>query len=554
MKKKLGSIIHSSLHNDFSLETIVDILEIPKTRQFGDYSLPCFALASIYKKNPIQIARQLAETIKDEFITSATAAGPYVNFHLNREIISKECLKMKVPYQIPEKTKVLTIDFSSPNIAKPFSMGHLRSTVIGQAIANLGEKCGYNVIRINHIGDWGTQFGKLIAAYKRWGNEQAVMKHPIQELFRLYVKFHEEAAVLPELNEEGRSWFKRLEDGDAEAIELWKWFREASLEDFQRVYELLGVQFDTYNGEAFYNSQLSGISEMLEKKGLLEHSEGAKVVSLEKDNLPPCLIRKRDGATLYATRDLAAALYRKETYQFDKSLYVVGMEQSIHFKQVFAVLEKMGCSWHQDLHHIPFGFILKDGKKMSTRKGKVVLLDEVIRETISAAKANIEVKNPQLENKEEVARAVGVGAIIFQDLKNDRTNNIEFSLDEMLKFEGETGPYVQYTHARGCSLLRKSSGIKSENTMALTDDYGWEVQKLLFQYEEVIQSAFEKYDPSILAKYLLQVCRAFNSYYAKVKILEENQSLTSRLLLVQSVCSTLKDGLAILGIQALEKM
>ncbi|MRX56249.1 arginine--tRNA ligase [Bacillus sp. HMSC76G11] len=554
MKKKLGSIIHSSLHNDFSLETIVDILEIPKTRQFGDYSLPCFALASIYKKNPIQIARQLAETIKDEFITSATAAGPYVNFHLNREIISKECLKMKVPYQIPEKTKVLTIDFSSPNIAKPFSMGHLRSTVIGQAIANLGEKCGYNVIRINHIGDWGTQFGKLIAAYKRWGNEQAVMKHPIQELFRLYVKFHEEAAVLSELNEEGRSWFKRLEDGDAEAIELWKWFREASLEDFQRVYELLGVQFDTYNGEAFYNSQLSGISEMLEKKGLLEHSEGAKVVSLEKDNLPPCLIRKRDGATLYATRDLAAALYRKETYQFDKSLYVVGVEQSIHFKQVFAVLEKMGCSWHQDLHHIPFGFILKDGKKMSTRKGKVVLLDEVIRETISAAKANIEVKNPQLENKEEVARAVGVGAIIFQDLKNDRTNNIEFSLDEMLKFEGETGPYVQYTHARGCSLLRKSSGIKSENTMALTDDYGWEVQKLLFQYEEVIQSAFEKYDPSILAKYLLQVCRAFNSYYAKVKILEENQSLTSRLLLVQSVCSTLKDGLAILGIQALEKM
>lgn len=554
MKKKLGAIIHASLDNDLNLETIVDILEIPKAKQYGDYSLPCFTLASIYKKNPAQIARQLAETIKDEFITSATAAGPYVNFHLNREIISKECLKTKVPYQIPEKTKVLTIDFSSPNIAKPFSMGHLRSTVIGQAIANLGEKCGYNVVRINHIGDWGTQFGKLIAAYKRWGNEQSVMKHPIQELFKLYVKFHDEAAVLSELNEEGRSWFKRLEDGDAEALELWEWFREVSLENFQRVYALLGVQFDTYNGEAFYNSQLSGISEMLEKKGLLEHSDGAKVVSLDKVNLPPCLIRKRDGATLYATRDLAAALYRKETYQFDKSLYVVGMEQSIHFKQVFAVLEKMGCSWHQDLHHIPFGFILKDGKKMSTRKGKVVLLDEVIKETIFAAKANIEVKNPQLENKEEVARAVGVGAIIFHDLKNDRINNIEFSLDEMLKFEGETGPYVQYTHARGCSLLRKSSGIKSENVMALTDDYSWEVLKLLVQYEEVIQSAFDKYDPSILAKYLLQVCRAFNSYYAKVKILDENQSLASRLLLVHSVCSILKDGLTILGIQAPEKM
>ncbi|TDL82984.1 arginine--tRNA ligase [Peribacillus frigoritolerans] len=554
MKKKLGAIIHASLDNDLNLETIVDILEIPKARQFGDYSLSCFALASIYKKNPIHIASWLAATIKDEFITSATAAGPYVNFHLNREIISKECLKMKVPYLIPEKSKVMAIDFSSPNIAKPFSMGHLRSTVIGHAIANLGEKCGYNVVRINHIGDWGTQFGKLIAAYKRWGNEQAVMKHPIQELFRLYVKFHKEADVLSELNEEGRSWFKRLEDGDLEALKLWKWFREASLADFQRVYELLGVQFDTYNGEAFYNSQLSGICEILEKKGLLEHSEGAKVVSLDKDNLPPCLIRKRDGATLYATRDLAAAHYRKETYQFDKSLYVVGMEQSIHFKQVFAVLKKMGCSWHQDLHHIPFGFILKDGKKMSTRKGKVVLLDEVIKETISAAKANIEVKNPQLENKEEVARAVGVGAIIFHDLKNDRTNNIEFSLGEMLKFEGETGPYVQYTHARGCSLLRKSSGIKSENVMALTDDSSWEVLKLLVQYEEVILSAFDKYDPSILAKYLLQVCRAFNSYYAKVKILEENQSLTSRLLLVHSVCSILKDGLTILGIQAPEKM
>ncbi|MGG4490514.1 arginine--tRNA ligase [Metabacillus idriensis] len=554
MKKKLGAIIHASLENDLPLEAIVDLLEIPKARQFGDYSLPCFTLASIYNKNPIHIAGLLAETIEDEFITSAAAAGPYVNFYLNRESISKECLKKKVHYEVPEQTKVLTIDFSSPNIAKPFSMGHLRSTVIGQAIANLGEKCGYNVVRINHIGDWGTQFGKLIAAYKRWGNEQAVMKRPIQELFKLYVKFHDEASVSPDLNEEGRSWFKRLEDGDTDALVLWQWFRKASLADFERVYQLLGVQFDAYNGEAFYNSQLSGISAMLEKKGLLEQSEGAKVVSLDKDNLPPCLIRKKDGATLYATRDLAAALYRKEIYQFDKSLYVVGMEQSIHFKQVFAVLKKMGCSWHQDLHHIPFGFILKDGKKMSTRKGKVVLLDEVIRETISAAKVNIDVKNPQLENKEEVARAVGVGAIIFHDLKNERTNNIEFSLDEMLKFEGETGPYVQYTHARACSLLRKSSGIKSENAMALTDDYSWEVQKLLVQYELVIQSAFEKYDPSILAKYLLQVCRAFNSYYAKVKILEENQSLTSRLLLVRSVCSTLKDGLTILGIQAPEKM
>lgn len=298
------------------------------------------------------------------------------------------------------------------------------------------------------------------------GTEESVKEHPIQELFRLYVKFHEEAAVLTDLIEEGRSWFKRLEDGDTEALKLWKWFREVTLEDFQRVYKLLGVQFDAYNGEAFYNDQLSPISDLLEKRGLLKHSEGAMVVPLENVKLPPCLIRKSDGATLYATRDLACALHRKETYKFDQSLYVVGMEQTIHFKQVFAVVEKMGFSWHKDIQHIPFGFILKDGKKMATRKGKIVLLDEVIKETISAAKANIEMKNPQLENKEEVASAVGVGAIIFHDLKNDRTNKIEFSMDEMLKFEGETGPYVQYTHARACSILSKVSGIKSEKKRA----------------------------------------------------------------------------------------
>jgi arginyl-tRNA synthetase len=554
MKKRLGAIIYSTLKNDLTFDEIMDVIEIPKAKQFGDYSFPCFVLSAVYKKNPHQIALELEGKFHDEFITQAAAAGPYINFHLNREIVSRECLQTIGPYQSAEKTKVMTIDFSSPNIAKPFSMGHLRSTVIGQAIANLGERCGYNVIRINHIGDWGTQFGKLIAAYKRWGNEESVKENPIQELFRLYVKFHEEAAVFTDLIEEGRSWFKRLEDGDTEALKLWKWFREVSLEDFQRVYKLLGVQFDAYNGEAFYNDQLSHISDLLEKRGLLKHSEGAMVIPLDNVNLPPCLIRKSDGATLYATRDLAAALYRKETYKFNQSLYVVGMEQSIHFKQVFAVVEKMGFSWHKDVHHIPFGFILKDGKKMSTRKGKIVLLDQVIKETISAAKANIEMKNPDLENKEEVASAVGVGAIIFHDLKNDRTNNIEFSLDEMLKFEGETGPYVQYTHARACSLLRKGSGIKSEKIRALTDEQSWEVQKLLVQYGQVIRSSFEKYDPSILAKYLLQVCRVFNSYYAKVKILEGNQSLTSRLLLVQSVRDVLKDGLSILGIKAPEKM
>ncbi|MDQ0859155.1 arginine--tRNA ligase [Bacillus sp. V2I10] len=554
MKKRLGAIIYGTLKNDLTLDEIVEVIEIPKAKQLGDYSFPCFVLASVYNKNPHQIALELVGKFNDEFITQAAAAGPYINFHLNREIVSREWLQTNGPYQCPEKTKVMTIDFSSPNIAKPFSMGHLRSTVIGQAIANLGEKCGYNVIRINHIGDWGTQFGKLIAAYKRWGNEESVKEHPIQELFRLYVKFHEEAAVHSDLLEEGRSWFKRLEDGDTEALKLWKWFREESLEDFQRIYKLLGVQFDTYNGEAFYNDQLSHISDLLEKRGLLKYSDGARVVPLVNVNLPPCLIRKSDGATLYATRDLACALYRKETYKFDQSLYVVGMEQSIHFKQVFAVVEKMGFSWHKDIHHIPFGFILKDGKKMSTRKGKIVLLDEVIKETISAAKANIEMKNPQLENKEEVASAVGVGAIIFHDLKNNRKNNIEFSLDEMLKFEGETGPYVQYTHARACSLLRKGSGIKPEKIRALTDEHSWEVQKLLVQYGQVIQSSFEKYDPSILAKYLLQVCRAFNSYYAKVKILEGNQTLTSRLLLVQSARDVLKDGLSILGIKAPEKM
>lgn len=554
MRKKIGAIIHQTIETDLPLQTIQNMIEIPKEKQYGDYSFPCFSLAAVYKKPPHIIAKEVAGKISHELIHCAESAGPYVNLHLNRELVSTEFSSGKLTGRTSPKTKVMTIDFSSPNIAKPFSMGHLRSTVIGQAIANLGEKCGYSVIRINHVGDWGTQFGKLIAAYKRWGNEKAVIEQPIPELFKLYVKFHEEAAAHPEYNDEGRLWFKRLEEGNEEALKLWTWFRAVSLEDFQRIYELLGVSFDSFQGEAFYNDKLAKTCDLLEQKQLLELSDGAQVVHLSKLGLPPCLIRKTDGATLYATRDLAAALYRKETYKFDKSLYVVGMEQAIHFKQVFAVIEKMGYDWHKDLHHIPFGFILKEGKKMSTRKGKVVLLDEVIEHAIAAAKANIELKNPHLEKKEEVARAVGVGAIIFHDLKNDRTNNIEFSLAEMLKFEGETGPYVQYTHARACSLVIKGNYGESGKRMALIDNESWEVQKLLIRFYETVSDSFEKYDPSILAKYLLQVCRAFNSYYAKVKVLNEDAYLSSRLSLVKCTANVIKEGLDILGIQAPEKM
>ncbi|WP_242144766.1 MULTISPECIES: arginine--tRNA ligase [unclassified Bacillus cereus group] len=559
-KKQFAKALVNSLHDGLSLEEITALIETPKQDELGDAAFPCFTLAKQYKKAPAQIAKEIASELKGSFFTKVEAAGPYVNIFYNRSVVSDHILKTilaeKEEYGQHHfgQEKTVVIDYSSPNIAKPFSMGHLRSTMIGNALNHIAEKCGYEVVGINYIGDWGTQFGKLITAYKKWGNENLVKEDPIRELFQLYVQFHEEVKGNPELEEEGRTWFKKLEDDDEEAVFLWNWFRHESLKEFSLIYELLGVEFTNFQGESFYNDKMDEFVEMLEEKGLLEESDGAQVVNLDEENMPPCLIRKSDGATLYATRDLTAAVYRQNTYGFDKALYVVGAEQSLHFTQFFTVLKRLGYTWVEGMQHVPFGLVLKDGKKMSTRKGKVVLLEEVLEEAIALAQQHIEEKNPSLKQKEEVAKQVGVGAIVFHDLKNERMHNIEFSLEKMLKFEGETGPYVQYTHARACSILRKEHIEFETATFALNDAYSWNTLKLLNQFPQVIETAFTKNEPSHIAKYILNVAQAFNKYYGNVRILEDNHEKESRLALVYAVTIVLKEGLRLLGIGAPEEM
>ncbi|MGY3715415.1 arginine--tRNA ligase [Sutcliffiella cohnii] len=559
-KKLVAEQIYPHIQQYVTLDEVASLIEKPKYTDKGDIAFPSFTLAKHLKKAPNVIAKTLADKLSHPLFEKIVADGPYVNFFLQKQEVSKTVLTTvleegknygNVPLSQGEN---ITIDLSSPNIAKPFSMGHLRSTVIGNAIANISEKCGYTPIRINHLGDWGTQFGKLIVAYKKWGNEQAVKENPITELLKLYVQFHSEAEKDTSLEDEGRLWFKKLEDHDEEATHLWEWFRNESLKEFNKIYELLQIKFDSYNGEAFYNDKMEETIQLLQEKNLLESSDGAEVVSLEEFALPPCLIKKSDGATLYATRDLTAALYRQQHYGFQKAVYVVGHEQSLHFQQVFNVLKKLGFHWANEMVHVPFGFILKDGKKMSTRKGKVVLLEEVIKDAIELAANSIEAKNPSLAEKEEVAKIVGVGAIIFHDLKNERMNNIEFSLEEMLKFEGSTGPYVQYTHARACSILRKGSALNIEAITGLQDEHSWNIVKLLIEFPSIIEKSFINYEPSQVAKYVIELAREFNKYYSHVKVLTEDEQIMNRLALVQAVTIVLEEGLRLLGIQAPKEM
>jgi arginyl-tRNA synthetase len=558
---EFAKALHQILQTELDQKTIEQLIEKPKNSDFGDYAFPCFQLAKSRRQAPPLIAKEISEDLSSPLIEKAEAVGGYVNIFLNKQTVTQQVLgailseKHQYGNSNIGKNKVVTIDLSSPNIAKPFSMGHLRSTVIGNALATIFQKCGYETIKINHLGDWGTQFGKLITAYKKWGEEERVKMEPIKELLSLYIQFHSEAEKDPSLEDEGRAWFKRLEDGDSEALELWTWFREESLKEFNKIYELLQVDFNSYAGEAFYNNKMDVVVELLEQQGLLVESDNAQVVSLEDENLPPCLIKKSDGATLYATRDLAAALYRKQNYQFEQALYVVGNEQSLHFKQLKSVLKKMNFDWANSLVHIPFGMMLKDGKKMSTRKGKVILLEEVLKESISLAYKNIEEKNPFLEKKEEVSKQVGVGAVIFHDLKNFRMNDIEFSLEDMLRFEGETGPYIQYTNARACSLLRKGSwnGIVATE-ISFADSYHWELVSLLKEFSTVIETALTKYDPSHIAKYAIDLARSFNQYYSAVRVLEDDLEKQSRLALVYAVTVVLQEALRLLGIEAPQEM
>ena len=542
-------------------DAILNLLEQPKSSELGDIAFPAFSLAKTERKAPQIIAADIAEKIDTAHFDKVVATGPYVNFFLSKAEISgqviKEVIKDGADYgqQNEGNNQNITIDLSSPNIAKPFSVGHLRSTVIGDALSNIFRKIGYNTIKINHLGDWGKQFGLLMVAYKKWGSQEAVEANPIDELLKLYVRINAEIENDPSLDEEGRLWFKKLEDGDPEATELWQWFRDESLTEFNRIYELLGVEFDSLNGEAFYNDKMDEGIQILEEKGLLQESKGASIVDLEDFNLPPAMIKKSDGATLYITRDIATAIYRARTYNFVKNVYVVGQEQANHFRQLKAVLKKMGFDWSDDMIHVDFGLVTKNRQKLSTRKGNIILLEPTLLEAISRAKSQIEAKNPDLENKESVARAVGVGAVKFYDLKTDRRNGYDFDLEAMVSFEGETGPYIQYAYARIQSILRKANfQPDAEATYSLNDPESWEIIKLLQDFGRVVKRAADNYEPSLIAKYAISLAQAFNKYYAHTRILDESPERDSRLALSYSTAVVLKEALRLLGVEAPEKM
>ena len=542
-------------------DTILNLLEQPKSSELGDIAFPAFSLAKTERKAPQIIAADIAEKIDTAHFDKVVATGPYVNFFLSKAEISgqviKEVIKDGADYgqQNEGNNQNITIDLSSPNIAKPFSVGHLRSTVIGDALSNIFRKIGYNTIKINHLGDWGKQFGLLMVAYKKWGSQEAVEANPIDELLKLYVRINAEIENDPSLDEEGRLWFKKLEDGDPEATELWQWFRDESLTEFNRIYELLGVEFDSLNGEAFYNDKMDEGIQILEEKGLLQESKGASIVDLEDFNLPPAMIKKSDGATLYITRDIATAIYRARTYNFVKNVYVVGQEQANHFRQLKAVLKKMGFDWSDDMIHVDFGLVTKNRQKLSTRKGNIILLEPTLLEAISRAKSQIEAKNPDLEDKEAVARAVGVGAVKFYDLKTDRRNGYDFDLEAMVSFEGETGPYIQYAYARIQSILRKANfQPDAEATYSLNDPESWEIIKLLQDFGRVVKRAADNYEPSLIAKYAISLAQAFNKYYAHTRILDESPERDSRLALSYSTAVVLKEALRLLGVEAPEKM
>ena len=547
---------------DLTLQEISEKLEAPKSSDLGDVAFPTFTLAKTLRKAPQLIAADIVAAIDQEGFEKVVATGPYVNFFLDKVATSNQVLKTVFDLEgaygdnVDGQGAKVTIDMSSPNIAKPMSMGHLRSTVIGNALANITAKNGYAPVKINHLGDWGTQFGKLIYAYKAWGSEEEVKSDPIATLLKYYVEFHEKAKENDLLNDEGRAWFKKLEDGDEEAHRLWQWFRAESLKEFSEIYDRLDITFDSFNGEAFYNDKMDKVVDLLEEKNLLVESQGAQIVDLShiNPNLTPAMIKRSDGATLYMTRDLAAALYRKETYDFAKSLYVVGGEQREHFVQMKAVLSLMGFEWSDDIEHIAFGLITFNGKKMSTRKGEVVLLKDVLDDAHELALKQIQEKNPALGDKYTVAEEVGAGAVVFHDLMNDRTNNFDFNLEEVVRFEGDTGPYVQYTNARAKSILRKTSVQLTSDDLNLTDPATWDIITTLNNFPKTVQRAWQQREASIIAKYALNLSRAFNKYYANSKILTEDAQLNARLVLVKSVSIVLTEGLRLLGVKAPEEM
>lgn len=562
-KKLISEIIKSEIE-DLTLEEITALIEVPPNKEMGDYAFPCFKLAKIFRKAPNAIAEDLAGKIQPtDDINKIVNLGGYVNFFVNKESLAKKVINQvlteKENYGKSEfgKGKTVVVEFSSPNIAKPFHIGHVRTTVIGNALSKIYQSQGYHVEKLNHLGDYGTQFGKLIVAYKLWGDKQAVEKDPIKELLKLYIRFHDEAEAKPEMEDEAREWFTKLENGDQEAKDLWQWFRDESLKEFSRVYDLLDIDFDSYVGESFYSDKMPAVIEELKEKNLLVESDGAMIVDLEDSKLPPALIQKRDGSTLYLTRDLASAFYRKKIYNFDKSIYVVGAQQELHFKQCFEIIKRMGYDWYKDMVHVQFGMVALEEGTMSTRKGRVVFLEDVLNQAIDRTRQIIEEKNPDAENIYEVAKAVGVGAVVFQELSNSRIKDYTFSWDRTLSFEGETGPYVQYTHARCCAVLRKADQPISAdiNYEALSDQDAADVLSVLETFNKSIMTAMKKNEPHIVTRFVLDLAQAFNKFYHNSPILVEDDDLrAARLALVEATRQTIENALKILGMKAPQKM
>lgn len=563
MKNKIIDLIEPNVEG-LSREDIASLIEIPPKPELGDFAFPCFRLAKTMRKAPQMIAQDICDAIGSvDFIDEIKVQGAYLNFYINKNIFVKSMVESAKADNFGGATigdgQTICIDYSSPNVAKNFHVGHLRTTIIGNSLYKIYSKLGYNVVRINHLGDWGTQFGKLIVAYKAWGNEDAVKKDGVAELMRLYVRFHDEAEKNPELNDEARAWFTKMEHGDEEALKIWQWFKDISLIEYKRTYELLGVDFDYYLGESFYRDKTEDVVNRLTGANLLSESEGAKIVSLDDYDMAPCLILKNDGSSIYATRDLAAIFYRKETYKFSKCLYVTGQEQKLHFAQVFKVVELLGNKWAKDqLVHIPYGLVSLEGAKLSTRSGNVIYAEDILLEAISKIREIIEEKNPDLPDKDETAKKIGVGAVLFNDLYNQRIKDVSFKWEKLLNFDGETGPYVQYTHARCASILRKVEGFDANADIdysQITDPEAIDLLKEISRFPKVVVDAADKYEPSVVARFAVDVAQSFNKFYNACRInVEEANTRNARVMLVLLTKKTIKDALALLGIDCPEQM
>lgn len=565
----IGEIISNEIGEIENLD-VASLIEVPTDEKMGDYAFPCFRLAKEFRKAPDAIAAEIAEKLqKNLMFESVENVNAYVNIKIKRTDFIKDVIEDAVlkgdsftKSNEGEGKKVL-VDYSSPNIAKPFHIGHIRSTVIGNALYLIYKNLGYDVVRINHLGDYGTQFGKMIVAYRKWGNKEDVQREPIKTLLSYYTKFHEEAGKNPELDEEARRVFVKLENGEAEEVALWKWFKEESLKEFEKVYKMLNIQFDSYAGESFYSDKIPAAVAQLEEKGLLKESQNSIIVDLDQFGLAPALVKKSDGSTLYITRDIAAALYRKDMYDFYKCLYVVASQQDLHFKQLFKVMELMGNQWAQNCIHVQFGMVSLAEGTLSTRKGRVVFLEDVLNKAVEKTREVVVEKGVVSENIDRVAEEVGIGAVVFNELAHNRIKDYTFDWDKVLNFEGETGPYVQYTHARSCSLLRKAGkdmvskakNLDNIDYEKLTSNTMYELAKLIHNMPEVIKEAADRYEPSVITRHVVKIAQGFNRFYNEERILQGDATGTvSRLTLVIATKNAIKNGLALLGIKAPERM